>query len=237
MFEVDLHTHTLMSTCGIHSLIEMLTAAKNAGLKGLAVTDHGYLLGGKMPSTFFDRLVNPVEGIELFKGAELNLEGESSRTDIEERLIPFCDILLLGLHDTIPKDRGRDYNTGRLIEAIEKNPYIDGITHPNSTGFPVNYTPLAKTAAEYGVALELNNSKVKYRRVSDSETRELIRVCRDTGCPVMVNTDSHAMNELGDTSRIERMIREEDLPQTQIVNRTLETVKTWLDSRRKNKKR
>ena len=41
MLEVDFHSHSLFSGCGLHTIIEMLTYAKTVGLKALAITDHG----------------------------------------------------------------------------------------------------------------------------------------------------------------------------------------------------
>ena len=235
MIEVDFHTHTLMSTCGLHSALEMISAAKKKGLKGIAITDHGPLLGGKTPSTFYDRFENTVEGIHVLKGAELNLVPEGNDADIDPRFIPYCDILILGLHESVSGGKSREYYTERLLGAIRANSYIDGITHPNSYAYPVNYRALAEGARELGVALEFNNSKVRYSRVAEKETVDLIRACRDTGCPVMVNTDSHTVNELGDVSHIERLIRAEGFDEGQIVNRTLETALAWLDSRKQYK--
>jgi len=55
VLKVDLHSHSLFSNCGLHTVLEMLTAAKNAGLKALAITDHGTALEGRISSPFFDR--------------------------------------------------------------------------------------------------------------------------------------------------------------------------------------
>ena len=49
MLEVDFHSHTFFSKCGLHSIIEMLTEAKNRGLAALAITDHGPVLLGGTP--------------------------------------------------------------------------------------------------------------------------------------------------------------------------------------------
>ena len=63
MIEVDLHSHTHFSNCGLHSCLEMLEAARAKGMKGLAITDHGLSLGGRLNSIFFERLKDPVPGI------------------------------------------------------------------------------------------------------------------------------------------------------------------------------
>jgi putative hydrolase len=53
MIPVDFHSHSLFSGCGVHTVLEMLTAAKAKGLKGLAITDHGKLVKGRANSVFF----------------------------------------------------------------------------------------------------------------------------------------------------------------------------------------
>ena len=84
-FETDLHSHTLFSPCGLHTIIEILTAAKAAGLKGLAITDHGISVGGRTNSVFFERLHHPVPGIRLFKGVEANVLGHDGAIDVVDR--------------------------------------------------------------------------------------------------------------------------------------------------------
>ena len=73
MLEADLHAHTFFSNCGIHSHIEMLLCALDKGMKALAITDHGPALSGRVSSTVFDRMYEPVAGIKFLKGMECNL--------------------------------------------------------------------------------------------------------------------------------------------------------------------
>ena len=232
MYEVDLHSHSSFSCCGIHTIIEILNEAKRKGLKAQAITDHGPAKVDYIRSTFFTRLTQPVEGITLLKGMEcnvLNLEGE---IDLGPKYIRHCDVLLAGLHNNLEVDWSRDEATDALINTMKNNPWVDVITHPLNFDFDVDLKRLAGEACETGTALEFNNSKIKYASVSEDQQRDFIRICRDAGCSVVVNTDAHTLNELGDTKAMERLLAEEQFPEERIVNRRFDVLMDWLEGRR-----
>ena len=154
MLEVDFHSHTLFSTCGLHTIVEMLGSAKKKGLKALAITDHGTAQNGHISSPFFDRLKDPVEGIRLLKGQESNVTSDEGDIDFPVKFLKFTNVVLLGRHpkvDTLP--RKADY-TEMLITAMYKNPYIDILTHLNDTAYPVNFDRVTGVARELGIAVE-----------------------------------------------------------------------------------
>ncbi len=235
MLETDLHSHTIYSQCGLHTILEMLNAAKDAGLKALAITDHGPALNGRQNGPFFDRLNQPVPGIQLLKGVECNVIDESGTVDLSERYISLSDVLLVGLHGNLPDNWNRETSTGALISALEKQPWLDIVTHPLNFDFQVDFRALAGAAREMGRALEFNVSKIHLGRVSIDENREFIRICKEEGCLVAVNTDSHAVGELGKTEAMEELMKLEDFPDDRVVNRTLESTLAWLEERRKFK--
>ncbi len=235
MFETDLHSHTIFSQCGLHTILEMLNAAKDAGLKALAITDHGPALNGRQNGPFFDRLNQPVPGIRLIRGIECNVVDESGTVDIKERYISLADVLLVGLHMNLPDTWSRETATNALISALEKQPWLDIVSHPLNFDFRVDFRELAGAAREMGRALEFNVSKILLGRVSIDENREFIRICKEEGCLVAVNTDSHAVGELGNTGAMEELMKLEEFPYDRVVNRTLESTLEWLEERRKFK--
>ncbi len=143
MLAVDLHCHTLFSKCGIHTHMELLTRAKELGLKGLAITDHGPVLEPSTPGPFWDRLNNPLDGIKMFKGMECNVLDEEGNIDLPEEKLKYMDIVLLGLHPNLTPSNDKFKNTNMLIKAMEKNKAINVITHPNDKHYPVNFYRLA----------------------------------------------------------------------------------------------
>ena len=232
MKEVDLHCHSSFSRCGIHTIVEILEAAKRKGLKAQAITDHGPAKVDFIRSTFFNRLTQPVEGIVLLKGMECNIMDENGGIDLAPKFIRNCDVLLAGLHDNLNVDWNREETTRALINTMRNNPWVDVITHPLNNDFEVDLRTLAQAAAETGTALELNNSKIVFGAVSEKAQCEFIRICREESCLVAVNTDAHALNELGDTAPMERLLEKENFPEELIVNRSFDAVMAWLEERR-----
>ncbi|MBI9105041.1 MAG: PHP domain-containing protein [Spirochaetales bacterium] len=235
MFEVELHSHTLFSKCGLHTIIEMLNAGKEAGLKALAITDHGPAVQGHQASPFFHRLGNPVPGIHLLKGVECNVVEESGEVDIAKKFVPYSDVLLVGLHTNLPSTLDKKTATAHLINSLAKNPWLDIVSHPLNFDFEIDFHLLAKEARRMGRALEFNASKLQQGKVSVEDTRNFIRICKEEGCLTAVNTDAHVTHELGRTSEMEELLLLEDFPFDRIVNRTFESTMAWLDERRQHK--
>jgi putative hydrolase len=232
MLEVDFHSHTFFSKCGLHSIIEMLTEAKNRGLAALAITDHGPVLQGGTPSTFYDRLNDPVPGIRLLKGLECNIVSDVGTIDFPQKFLKYADIILLGLHPHLPADKPKSHNTALLIRALEKNPFVDIVTHPEDVQYPVDFDKLALYAKERGIALECNNSKVLNKRVVPELMVELLDSCMRTGCRIAVNSDAHALMEIGRDDSVRPLLAQAGFPEELIVNRNAKSAFAFVEERR-----
>ncbi len=238
-YPVDLHAHTLFSRCGLHSIQEILRRAGERGLKGQALTDHGPIQGGQVNSVFWERLDGApgalADGVRLLKGMECNLQGSGGAIDFPRDYLPFADVILLGYHANTPSGRGAAYYTDRMIRALDRNPWVDLVTHPADPGFPMDYRALARFVRSSGRLLEVNNSKVHLKRVDPADFRRFLEVCGEEDCPVAVNTDAHALNEVGDTRAADAVLREVAFPRRLIMNREEDILYPWLDSRRAEK--
>ncbi len=235
MLVVDLHSHTLFSQCGLFTYMDLLTRAKAVGVEVLAITDHGSAVGGKIPGTFWERLRQPVEGVHLLKGMEANVIDHCGTIDMKSRHLRFCDILLMGLHTNLEPHQSESIYTDSVIKAMEKNPAVDIITHPNDPKFPVDFRAIAEIAKELGVALELNNSKILYKRATVERTRKMVEIFADVGVLLSVNSDSHALHEIGVDSSVLPIIEDVQYPSELLINRSVEVAMEFVDSRRKNK--
>ena len=232
MFDTDLHVHSHFSDCGLHSIIEMLTAARDKGIKGIAITDHGPFLGRKTSSTFFERLDQPVEGIRLFKGMECNVTDTEGTIDLVPRFMRWYDVVLLGFHKFPVTDAPPEKYSAIMARALRNNPFADIIVHPNAPHFTMDFNMIAETAAETGIAVEFNNAKTSLGRSSEEQTVKLIEACKTAGCRVAVNTDSHAVNELGNTAVIEKLLESTGFPRDKIVNRSFDATIKWIAERK-----
>ena len=115
---------------------------------------------------------------------------------------------------------------------MDENPFVDIISHPNDPQFPLDYDKLAIKAAQKGIALELNNSKILYKRSMVGDTLELILACKRAGCRMAVNSDTHAIQELGRDEAVRPLLADACFPEELIVNRDADTAAEFLEERR-----
>jgi putative hydrolase len=237
VLKVDLHSHSHFSDCGLHTILEMLTYAKNAGLSALAITDHGPHCGGHIPSPFFDRLPSDiVKGIRLLKGQECDVLSDGGDIDFPVKFLPFADVVLLGLHPNLDKQPRKSDYTDMLLAAMTKNPYVDIITHANDVNYPVDFDRVAQAAKKLGMAIEFNNSKVLYKRGPGESMARLIESCKRAGCRAAINSDAHALQEIGLDDSIRPLLKKASFPKELIVNETEKTAFGFMEERRKVKR-
>ncbi|HEX3020017.1 MAG TPA: PHP domain-containing protein [Chitinispirillaceae bacterium] len=232
MLEIDLHVHSLFSHCGLHTILELINQARVTGMKGLAITDHGLTMGGRLNDVFYNRFRCPFEDIRLLKGIECNILDEQGAIDLPESFLPFMDIVLLGIHHNTPKGCPREYYTSLLIRAMEKNPAIDIITHPNDSIYPLDYLSIAKKASASGIALELNNSRILYSRSSVDDTLNLLRICKQEKCQIAVCSDTHAIQELGQDSSVAPLLKMVDFPEELLITSNAAATMKFIQNRK-----
>ncbi|MFW5887194.1 MAG: PHP domain-containing protein [Bacteriovoracia bacterium] len=236
MIHCDLHTHSLASSCGNHTILELLQFARAKHLKALAITDHGEFLGTKLNSTFFERFRNPYSDIVLYKGIEANPDPQTATLDIPKSYLPFLDFVAVGFHNNIPDDKGIDYNTSLLIEVLQKNPCVDMITHPGTPDFPLNLNRLLPYLRKYGTLLEINNSKILHNRVGEDYMKELLGFCQKNKLPVALNSDAHVVTELGDVSATLPLLRRYVFSRDLIINMDFKKTQAFINERKSRKK-
>ncbi len=235
MLQVDFHSHSLSSRCGMHTCMEMLERAKALGMAGLAITDHGPALGGHIAGPFFDRLDDPLPGIRLIKGVECNLLEEPGRIDCPCQWLPYMDIVLLGIHPNTPEGLGTTAYTDMLILAMDKNPYVDVIVHANATTYDLDLEAVVQSAMRNNMVIELNNSKCCPSRSPANSTRNLMDICKRLSCPIVVSSDAHAVNEIGQDSMVQSLLQEVSFPQELIRNIDADRAFAFLEQRRDRK--
>lgn len=237
----DYHTHTIYSH-GSGNIEDNVKMAIKKGLKEIAICDHGpghFLYGVKkknipLMKNEIKRLNDKYakDGINILLGVEANLIGFEGLIDMDEELIDYTDILLLGYHyGVIPASIGDgvglyiknplakfsglgkkasiELNTLAFIRAINKYP-IDFITHPGAK-VKLDIKALAKEAAKVGTALEIN---AKHGELSV----ESIRVAMQEDVEFIVNSDAHIPEDVGYIEKSLDRIKLAGLPFNKIKN-------------------
>jgi DNA polymerase (family 10) len=198
----DLHTHSTWSD-GQVSIREMAHAARDRGLKVLAITDHSSSLGiaGGMTADAIKRRAVEIEqvrrelgdSLRLLQGAEVEILADG-RLDYPDEILASLDVVIASLHTGLRQPR--ETVTRRLLAAI-RSPHVDIIGHPTGRiiaereGADLDMDAVFSAARESGVALELNAnpSRLDLNDVYCRRAKEL-------GIPISINTDAHAPDQL-----------------------------------------
>ncbi len=229
----DLHVHSIRSTCGFHSFLEVVSIVKNRGLAGFALTDHGPVHDTPRPhfSVLLTRMPKIVEGLRVFKGIEATILSEDGVIDKPEFVhgTPY-ECVLAGLHHygEFEQSRGIKANTEAVVNAIRKNPEVKVISHPFFKSFPLDLDHVTDVACEHGVALEVNNSYLLTGKADTGALRELLGHAEEKGTLLSVDSDGHIFHEIAYFEQAVDFLKDYDHGKLRIVNRTLESTLEFL---------
>ncbi len=236
----ELHSHSTWSD-GAFSISEMVKAARQRGLKMLAVTDHTGSLGIanglsverlRAQRSEIDALQEQI-GAEftILQGAEVEIKADGS-LDYPDEVLAGLDLVIASLHVSLRQPR--EEITARLIKAM-RNPHVDIIGHPsgrllpNREGADLDMEAVLTAAKETGVCLEINANPTRldldeiYSRRAASE-----------GILLSINTDAHTQADLELMEYGVSVARRAWIAPASILNaRPPEEIRAWLASRGK----
>lgn len=199
----DLHMHTT-ATDGGNSLEEMIAAAQARGLEYIAITDHSKrvsmargLDSDRVLAQWaeIDRLNAKLgEKFVVLKGIECDIL-EKGGMDLPDEVLAQADWVLASVH--YGQQQPREQITARILGAIE-NPYVTAIAHPTGRllgkreAYEVDLDAVLRAAKEHGKLLELNANPMRL----DLNDFACI-AARKLGIPIVINTDAHSTDQLG----------------------------------------
>ncbi|MBW2438288.1 MAG: DNA polymerase/3'-5' exonuclease PolX, partial [Deltaproteobacteria bacterium] len=162
----DLHVHTAASD-GRNSLEEMARAAKQLGLKYIAVTEHSGRLkvaGGldarrlRQQIDEIEQLNDKLKGIRILKGLEAEILKDGS-LDVPHEALARLDLVVGTVHTHF--DLSLEKQTERILRAMDQ-PYFSMLAHPTGrkinqrNPYQVDLSRIIQKASERGCFLELN---------------------------------------------------------------------------------
>lgn len=237
IYEIDTHTHTLASGHAYNTITEMIQAAVASGLKMLSITDHGPAIPGAPDPIYFSNypvIPRKQQGITVLMGVELNIIDTDGNVDLSERILKKQDITLASFHKQTYKNAGIEANTNGLIRVIQ-NPYIDILGHPDDSDMPIDYEQVVPLAAQTGTIFEVNENSFRsptLRRNSAENIRTFVRLCKTYQVPVVIGSDAHYTDVVGEHFRAEKLLIEEEFPENLILNTDAEKLFAYLQKRR-----
>ena len=197
----DLHTHTTWSD-GRASVYEMGLAARERGYDYLAICDHTVSVGA-VPGLDADAVRRQGEEIaeanerlapfRLLRGTECDIRRDGA-LDLPDELLAELEWVQASVHGG--QRASREELTKRVLAALD-SPYVSALSHP--TGRLINHRPpnaldldaVFVRLAEQGRAVEVNGlpNRLDLRD-------EHVRLAREAGVPIVVNTDAHSTRGL-----------------------------------------
>ena len=195
----DLHTHSTWSD-GTATIEEMVQAARQRGLKYIAMTDHSKrvtMAGGLDASKLrrqwaeIDKINARLRGFTLLKGIEVDIL-ERGGLDLPDDVLAQADWVLASVH--YGQRQSREQITRRVLGALE-NPHVCAIAHPTGRlinerkAYEIDLDAVLRAARDQGKMMELNANP---RRLDLDDVACL--VAKNYGVPIVISTDSHSIN-------------------------------------------
>jgi DNA polymerase (family 10) len=193
----DLHTHTT-ETDGRDDIETMALAAREAGLRYLAITDHSQALAmangldehrALAHATRIREISGRLEGITLLAGVECDIRPDGTM-DLADDCLAQMDVVVASVHSAFAQDE--DQMTDRVLRAVSCR-YVDILGHPTGRRllrrepYKVNVPKMIDAAASAGVAMEIN-CQVDRLDLCDAHAR----LARERGVKIVISTDSHS---------------------------------------------
>lgn len=240
MIDYDFHTHTVYSH-GTGSVLQNALSAKDKGINGIAITDHGFshpafgMRRRKIEQMRNDCInAQSQTGVKVLLGIESNILGLDGETDVKKSDYEKLDIFLAGIHRFVRYSKFSDYfnlfganfftsvlklkPTDKLVRDTTKsyieaikNNPIDILTHLNFCCY-ANALEVAKCLEDYGTYLEINTKKV---HLSDQEWQD---IADKTNVNFIIDSDAHSPERIGDTKLYDELIKRVYIPQNRIHN-------------------
>ncbi len=219
----DLHAHTDWSD-GRDTMEEMLLAARDRGLEYIAITDHsaGRGIANGLSVERLARhgrrlreLADDLGGIRVLRGTEMDIRADGS-LDYPDDALAKLDWVVASVHSAMAQDAPT--MTRRIISAM-KHPNVSAIGHLSTRIIgerkPVDadYEAIFRAAADTGTALEINGSPARLD-LKDAH----IRRARELGAPLVINTDAHTVESLGNLEYGAKLARRAMCEPRHVVN-------------------
>ena len=229
----DFHTHTLYSPHAYSTITENAAAAKRAGLRLMACTDHG----GATPDSghhwhFTNMRILPpyIEDVRVLRGIETDVLDTTGRIDMPERVLDGMDLVIASMHTSTMPDGDVEEMTAAWL-AVAKNPLVDIIGHPGQQRYAFDYERVIPVFGEYGKVVEINEGTFRVRRDAIENCKRIALLCKQHGVRVAINSDAHYHAHVGQFENAVALLEEIAFPPELIVNNSEQTLTVFLQEK------
>lgn len=234
LIETDTHCHTVASSHAYSTVVEMAAYAAKAGLKAIAITDHGPKMTDGAHIWHFANLrclPSYIEGVRVLHGVEANVIDLDGNIDMPEQYQKELDWVIASFHEPALGPANFDECTHAYL-LLAENPYIDVIGHSGTDFYDYDYEKVIPVLGEKGKLVEINSHSFECRQGALENCRTIATICKKHNVPIVVNSDSHVCFSVGDLKNALEMLASIDFPPELIVNRSLETLADYIKKKR-----
>lgn len=222
--KTDLHTHTCASGHGtLDRITDLAKEAARRQMLVLGISDHGPASQGSAGLSYFRGLPLGERrrfGVSLRYGVEANILDSDGSLDIPDDLLRTLDFCIISMHKPIYTPGSAAENTKAYIRAM-RHPGVQIIGHCDDSRFPVDYHELVKAAQAFAVLPELNNVSLlpgSYRKDCRVNAGRLLEECAVLSCPILLSSDSHGREHIGDMTEALKLVHELHFPEHLLNN-------------------
>lgn len=230
----DMHTHTIASTHAYSTILENCQWAEKYGLKGIAMTDHAMKMADAPHIWHFENLCvlpRKISNVTVLKGIEADIMNDDGELDVSENLMNGLEWIVASMHSYCYMPTTVEGHTNAYLK-ICRIPQIDVIGHCTTSTFPFDYEKGVKAFKEYGKIVEINESSMVCHRSPKENVVELVKLCKKYEVPVVIDSDSHYCEKIGQVSNTLQIAEELGLPEKLIVNSDWEKVREYVLKKR-----
>jgi len=226
-YVLDVHCHTVASGHAYSTVTENAKYASEIGLELLAITDHAPKMPGSTSYLYFLNLkVLPdiLYSVRILKGAEVNILDISGKVDLKKGILDKLDLVIASFHIPCIAPMSLSENTEAIINTME-NKNINIIGHLGDPRYPFDIEKVVSTAKKTKTLIEINNSSLEpqnSRSGGEATILEIIKECKKQNYPIVLGSDAHYCNYIGNFKNIEKLLKEADMPNELIANTCVE---------------
>jgi putative hydrolase len=226
-FILDIHCHTVNSGHAYSTVSENAAHAKSVGLTHIGIADHGPAMpGGAHVYHFFNQWILPdyINGVRVFKGAEVNIINTGGEVDLEPEMLKRMDFVIASMHRGVIPPSNSVNHTRAMINAME-NPHVHILGHPGDFWYEIDIHAVVKAAAQTNTIIEINNQSLNpdsHRNNGNGPFIELLSFCKEYGVPVIASSDAHFHTLVGEVSRAKALIEDAGMGEELVLNTSVE---------------
>ena len=225
---LDIHTHTIASGHAYGTVRENALGAKEKGLIGLGISDHAIPGGDLGYFVNLHAVPRTLYGINIYYGIENNVMNDGTMM-VKDPILGFLDYCIVGIHGNYYETKDMQENTDNLLKCMA-HPKTFFVSHPDDGHYPLDYERVVLGAKEYGVALEVNNSHVKYpwRKGTLENIRTYLALCQKHRVPIFVGSDAHDPSQIGNFTEALALLEDVGFDEDLILNNDEEKFRSFI---------